>query len=517
MTVTTPDAPISVAHPATDSRTDIAGAISIARAAQRAWRATPLQDRLKVVRVFRSALAASPEPWAQDIASAGLRNIAEALATEVVPLADACRFLERSAPGLLRDRRLSTAARPFWCRSVEVTTRREPWGLVLLVGPGNYPLFLIATQALQALVAGNAVLLKPAPGWEVCCDRLVDALEGAGLPAGLVWVLDADPQSVRSALEVGIDKIVLTGGAAAGVAVLKLAAETITPSAMELSGCDAAWVLQGADLDRAARAIALSATLNGGATCIAPHRVFVDAPLADGFQQRLAPLLRSVPPVRVPPAIVAQAEHLIEDALARGAQMIVPDPAEPATGGDRFRPVLLRYDGGDLDLQAADLFAPVLTLTAVRSAQERQAWTRRSPYALGLSVFGPAEVAAREARQAPAGSVTVNDAVVPTGDPRFPFAGWGKSGFGVTRGAEGLLEMTRLQAIAHQRGSWLPHLDPPREGLDRLLAGYLEMSHSSSLSGKWRGLRRVIAALRIKQPAPAAPPLNTSQQNKHDG
>ncbi|MEM6654863.1 MAG: aldehyde dehydrogenase family protein, partial [Planctomycetota bacterium] len=97
-----------------------------------------------------------------------------------------------------------------------------------------------------------------------------------------------------------------------------------------------------------------------------------------------------------------------------------------------------------------------------------------------------------------AGCVTVNDLVAPTADPRAPFSGWNSSGFGVTRGAEGLLEMTRLKAVVSQTAGWLPHLDPPRPGLDRLVIGLLRMSHGRSLGERWRGLRDVIAAGREK-------------------
>ncbi|QDU90615.1 Aldehyde dehydrogenase [Pirellulimonas nuda] len=476
---------------------NVATALAAARSAQTTWADTPLPKRLATLRGLRRLIAADPMPWAEELAAGGLRTVAEGLATEVIPLLDACRFAQRVAPALLREQRLSTAGRPFWCRGVSVRVRREPLGVVLLIGPGNYPLFLLGVQVVHAIAAGNAVLVKPPPGGEAPALRLVASLREAGVHPCVVQLLDADPSSAQQAIELGVDKIVLTGGVKTGRRVLHGAAETLTPTTMELSGCDAAWVLGSADLERAARCLAFGLTLNSGATCIAPRRVYVDERHADALCDKLLRQLAGAEACIVPEANRAEAHRLIGQALDAGATLLSPKTGyDPSRGA--FPPVVLRVDRGPVELQRSDLFAPVMTVAPVVSEQELLAETRRCPYGLGVSIFGDEHDALRLARQAPAGCVTINDIIAPTADPRVPFSGWGQSGFGVTRGSAGLLEMTRLKAVVARRGAWLPHLDPPRPGLAKLLAGFLTYSHAGTMAGRWRGLRDVAGALREK-------------------
>src|SRR4051794_4878894 len=126
------------------------------RAVQQQWSATKIRDRLKVIRRFRHLLAANCEELAASVS----RLQDETLISEVLPLADACRFLERNAERILAPQRPGRSGRPFWLWGVEVEIRREPCGVVLVIGPANYPLFLPGVQVLQALAAGNAVYVK---------------------------------------------------------------------------------------------------------------------------------------------------------------------------------------------------------------------------------------------------------------------------------------------------------------------------------------------------------------------
>ena len=196
---------------------------------------------------------------------------AETLAGELIPLADACKFLENEAERILAPRRISNRRRPLWLGRVSVALQREPFGTVLIVGAANYPLFLPGVQALQALVAGNSVLIKPGRGASAAAQALVNTFCGAGLDPSLVQVLPEDVAWVASAVEAGVDKVVLTGSAETGCRVQSLLATSLTPATMELSGCDAVFVLESADLDRVARCLAFGLRFNGSATCIAPR------------------------------------------------------------------------------------------------------------------------------------------------------------------------------------------------------------------------------------------------------
>ena len=142
----------------------IPAAMSAARVAQARWASTPLATRLALVRELRHLLAENAGQLAEASASARHRPALESLTAEVLPLAEACRLLEREAESILATRRLGRRALPLWLAGVRREIRREPLGVVLIIGPGNYPLLLPGVQLIQALAAGNAVLLKPGVG-----------------------------------------------------------------------------------------------------------------------------------------------------------------------------------------------------------------------------------------------------------------------------------------------------------------------------------------------------------------
>lgn len=477
----------------------VAERVGVARAAQRHWAEHPVRERLAVLRRLRRGIAAMGlgTGGTGDLAASVHRESwAETLTAEVIPLAEALRFLEREAEALLAPRRPGAAGRPTWLRGIELEIHREPHGVVLVIGPSNYPLFLPGVQTLQALAAGNAVLLKPGRGGGEAAGALASALAAAGLPEGLVDVLPERPECVRMVLDAGVDKVVLTGSAATGRAVLRELAPRLVPATVELSGCDAAFVRADADLDRVTDALVFGLRLNSGATCIAPRRVFVDLRLAPELAGRLGRTVRPLAPTRVPPTVAGRARERIAEAIELGARRLSGSFRPESLQAGLFPPVVLADVPPRAALLSEDLFAPVLSLVPVCGDEEALALDARCPYALGASVFG-SEVGARAlARRIRAGVVVVNDLVVPTADPRLPFGGRGDSGFGVTRGAEGLLEMTVPKALAvrtRKRGR-LRHLETPVPEDEALFRAFLAVGHGG-LGTRLRGAVALFRAL----------------------
>jgi acyl-CoA reductase-like NAD-dependent aldehyde dehydrogenase len=273
------------------------------RSAQRRWNGTSVSSRLKILRSLRHDIARN----ARDLAAAVplhresqlSRTVADTLCSEVFPLAEACRFLEREAVGLLRPVRQPSRLRPIWLSGVDVETQREPLGIVLIIGPGNYPLFIPGVQALQALVAGNAVLWKPAPGCSSPALKLQSMLTAAGLERDLFTVLDESQETAQRFIAAGVDKVILTGSAETGRAIMHSLAENLTPSVMELSGCDAVFVLKEADPARVVDALVFGLRFNGSATCMAPRRLILSRSIGAQLVPRLTEALRHVAPVAV--------------------------------------------------------------------------------------------------------------------------------------------------------------------------------------------------------------------------
>jgi acyl-CoA reductase-like NAD-dependent aldehyde dehydrogenase len=312
---------------------------------------------------------------------------------------------------------------------VRLTIHREAFGVVLIIGPGNYPLFLPGVQLIQALTAGNAVLLKPGVGGSPAAAMLLDCIHDAGLPRGLVSLLGESPEFAQEAIRAGVDKVVLTGSSDTGKTVLQALAPHVTPAIMELSGWDPVFVLPDADIPLTAAAVRFGVRLNSGNTCIRPRRIFAD----------------------------------------------------PDTLGK------LREELGEV--------AEELQLTHVRSEDEALQKALESGYALGAAVFGSPAKARNLAVRIRAGVVVVNDMIVPTAHPAIPFGGRGASGFGVTRGAEGLLELTTVKTIAVQRSRWLPHLQGTMPGDAAMFSAFIRVLHAGSLRKRLSGCAELSSAL----------------------
>jgi acyl-CoA reductase-like NAD-dependent aldehyde dehydrogenase len=458
------------------------------------WRALSVETRVKRVCALRHMLATNPQPFIDAIQLPFRRSTVETLAAEIIPLADACKFLEQNAPRLLRPRPLALRGRPLWLWGNRSQIHRVPLGRVLIISPGNYPLMLAGIQTIQALVAGNGVLFKPAPGTRPLALLFAESLHSLGVPKAAMIVLDESPEAAKRYYD-QIDKVILTGSVRSGKAVASDLAEHLKPAVMELSGCDAAIVLPGADLALAASCIRFGLAFNGSNSCIAPRRILAHTAVADGLAAELCKLLPTVPPVQLPEHVCCHVTELGKEAVASGAKLISGDWPSDGT----MAPLLLDHAMPAMRLQQEDIFAPVASIVRVNSIAAIHAANAMCPFRLGASVFGTIPEAQQLARESNVGSVCINDLMAPTSDPRLPFGGAGVSGFGSTRGAEGLLEMTQPKTISVSRGALRFHLQPDTDSTPNLLQGLLKFSHAASWSERFAGLKQLIAAGRATQ------------------
>ncbi len=478
----TPDAP---PHPSSPPVGEDMAAI---RAAQVRWAATPVHRRLAVVRSLRHRLSAEAVSVAACTVRPGMRSTAEGVMSEVLPVCDACRFLERRARSILRPRGHGWRGRPLWLLGSRLTVERVALGVVLVIAPSNYPLMLAAVPALQALAAGNAVILKPAPHGEAAAQRLAELLDRAGLPANLLTVTDTSVETAARAMGGGVDMVVLTGSHGTGRAVARQAAANCTPTIMELSGCDAAIVRADAPVELTVDALVYGLRLNASATCIAPRRVYVDRGLHDVLLRRLAERAEALGPAPVDEAAGRRAAGLVEAALAAGARCLTAPPSADAA---RWAPVVLADVPPDAELLREDVFAPVVSVMATDDDAEAIDAVNGCPYRLGATVF-TADTAGSEsiAERLDVGCVVINDMIAPTADPRVPFGGAGRSGHGVTRGAEGLLALTRPRCVMRRGGRSRPHFKPLDAAHADLAGAAVQVLHGRGLAARLRrGLR----------------------------
>jgi len=462
--------------------------IRVTRWAQAIWASAPLRSRLRVFRRLRAALSSQGIAVAKLSADLRHRPVEEVITSELMPLLEACRFLERHAASILAPRRLGSWGRPLWLGGVRSRVGREPLGVVLIIGPANYPLLLPGIQMLQALAAGNAVWIKPAPSSSAPLVRLVALLVASGLDPALVKILPESVEAARAAMSMGVDKVLFTGSSAAGREVLRFLAPRAIPATLELSGVDPVLIRPDADLDLVANALAFGLRLNAGQTCMAPRRVFLPPSLLSSLETRLATRLETVPVTVFSPSMTGVLQPLLQDSLDSGARWI-------AGGSDRGPAVLSGVPPGSRILRS-EWMVPLLVLVPVTNEDEAVRCANDCAYGLGASVFTRNETEGWElAHRIQGGVVSINDLIIPTGDARLPFGGRRSSGYGVTRGPEGLLDLTVPKVITCSSARFRPAFRPHQPGDAALFSGYLRCTHGGGFFERCVGLMEMLRAL----------------------
>jgi len=469
------------------------------RAAQQAWAERPIRDRLAIVRRLRHALAAHADrlclATTQDVG----RAADEVLGTDVLPTTDSLRFLERRAARVLRPRRVPGRFRPWWLFGERETIYRRPFGVVGVIGTWNYPILLNAVPIAQALAAGNGVLWKPSELAPAVGAAMHELFLAAGVPPDLFARLPATREAGPQLLEADVDHVLFTGSVDVGRKIAVRCAERLIPTTLELSGCDVQFVLGDADAALAARAAWFGTTLNLGQTCLAVRRVFVERSLYSAFVDELTPLAagaRTEPLALLSQA--TQAERLVGEAVQRGATVL--GTKEPPTALDdppRFRPTVLIGASPEMAVCREASFAPIAGVIPFDDEADLVRLAEECSFGLGASVFTASPRRAVElAGCLRVGSVAVNDVIVGTAHPAVPFGGVRQSGWGVTRGEEGLLALTVPQVVTVRRGKFRPHYTAAdRPAVAEALRGLLAWGHAARGADRRAGFRRMLRGL----------------------
>jgi len=281
--------------------------------------------------------------------------------------------------------------------------------------------------------------------------------------------------------------------------VLRQLAETLTPATMELSGCDAVFVVPTPDWSDAIARLAFGLRFNGSFTCMAPRRLFLigfSSSQADGFQRQLAVELEKLPATPLDDRTFEALQELIQDADLLGGSILL-DGFHSGSFEDRESGATLICGAkASMKCMQTEIFAPVLSVMQVANAEQALEANRSCPYALAASIFGPEKEARALASRLRVGNVLINDVIVSTADPRISFGGRGASGFGVTRGAEGLLGMTTPRTIQSRSGKPGREYQPTGKGHIEFFAGLAALIHGGSLRVRVDGLKRMVDAAR---------------------
>lgn len=457
------------------------------RLAQQSWVNRSVRARLRCVRAFRHLLASSVDELAAAVEKDVARPPAEVLGSDLLPLAVAAKFLEKRSGRLLARRPVGST--PLYLFGQKDVVYRRPWGVVGIIGTWNYPVFLNGVQLLQAIVAGNGVLWKPSEHGATSAIVMTRLFAEAGFPDGLLQLLPAQREAGPRLLESEIDHLIFTGSATVGRKIAVRLAERLIPSTLELSGVDAMFVLDDADVELAARAAWFGVTLNRGQTCLAVRRIFVQLGIYDAFVNSLRAIVENGEPMPlVTQTQVDQARDLIDDAVAKGGVPLKPSRCNE-WALNQFPPLLILNASPEMDLCQTECFGPLAGVMVFDTVDKALAMDQVCPFALGASIFTrDTKLAQTIAARLRAVSVSINDLIVPITHPVTPFGGRGASGWGVTQGAEGLLAMTTPQVVSRRRGTLRLHFGGPTPGLTRLLRGMLKTIHAKGIWQRLRGI-----------------------------
>jgi acyl-CoA reductase-like NAD-dependent aldehyde dehydrogenase len=487
---------------------NVEAAVSRARQAQPAWAAIDVRKRLAILREFQRLLHEKKSSVAELITREAGKPYVEALLTEILVVLDAARFLIENAYRYLRDE-------PIPHGNITMKTKagrlvREPYGVIGIVSPWNYPFSIPATETLAALAGGNAVLLKPSEFTSLTALELALLLHAAGVPKDVFQVIVGDGATGAILVSSSIDKLIFTGCVPTGKRIAKAAAERFLPVALELGGKDPMLVLDDADVEVASSGAVWGAFVNAGQACLSVERCYVHRSLYEPFLQACAGKARRLrvgngmdPETEVGPLINERQLRLVEshvaEARAGGARVLVGGERLLELGPNFYAPTVLADVTHQMLVTREETFGPVLPVAPFDSDEEAIRLANDSEYGLAASVWTRNRARGDLlARRIQAGTVMVNDVVSCFGISEAPHGGVKASGMGRSHGRLGLEEMVRIKYLASDR---LPGIKKVwwygyGKSFARQMEGLLDWQFARSLGHRLRGAVRTTGALR---------------------
>jgi succinate-semialdehyde dehydrogenase/glutarate-semialdehyde dehydrogenase len=413
------------------------------------WRARPMGERSVPMRALARLLRERAESYARLATLEMGKPIGEARA-EIEKCAWACEHFAVAGPGYLADEVIRSNAR----RSLVAF---QPLGVVLAVMPWNFPFWQVVRFAAPAFMAGNAGLLKHASNVPQCALALEEVIRDAGFPQGLLRTVLVSGAGIEPVIaDDRIRAVTLTGSSDTGSRIAELAGHALKKTVLELGGSDPFIVLADADIEAAATTAVRARNQNNGQSCIAAKRFIVVESIAAEFERRFAKGVEDLvvgDPMDPATQVGPLARRDLLDTLERQVDGSVRAGARVLAGGERvsgkgyfFRPTVLAGVAPDMPAFKEETFGPVAAVVRVRDADEAVRVANESAYGLGAAIWTrDTAVGERLARRIESGSVFVNGMVA--SDPRLPFGGIKRSGYGRELSAFGAREFTNVQTI----------------------------------------------------------------------
>lgn len=471
-----------------------------ARHAQPEWGARSVRERAELLRRFRRTLADRADEAAELSSRESGKTVFEGLVGDVLPTLDLARFYGRRVERVMAPQSVRS-----WMVSKKGRVEREPYGVVGIISPWNFPVVNPMRVVMAALVTGNAVVLKPSEMAPMSGVLMRQMALAAGIPGDVFLVATGDGETGAALVDGDVDKISFTGSVATGRAVAEAAARRLIPVTLELAGKNAMVVLADANLERAVNLGAQGAYWNAGQICIAVERVYVEAPIYDAFLEKVVAATEALevasgtdPDADIgaltTDAQVVRLERQLGDAVAKGARIMTGGGLVPGPGR-YFQPTVVADVDHSMAIMREESFGPVMPVMKVGDAEEAIRLANDSPYALAASIWTRRRRGRRLVRRLRAGMVSLNDVLYHGAMAGLPFGGMGDSGYGRVHGEEGLRELTQTRAVLVDRAGVArePVGGFPfrRFGVRRARA-LIRLLHGRGITDRLRGLFRLL-------------------------
>ncbi len=452
------------------SAAEVAGAVRRAREAQKAWADLSYAERARVVMRARRVVLDELEEIALLISRETGKPVAEAVSMELAPTLDLMQFFARRTRRLLRPEKINIGQYGLMGRTSRIVYK--PLGVVGIISPWNFPWATPLDEVVMALMAGNAVVVKPSELTPLTGLKIADVFRRAGLADGLLEVVTGGGATGAALVEAGVDKIMFTGSVATGKRVAESAARTLTPVVLELGGKDPMIVLEDADVETAAAAALWGAFSNSGQACASVERCYVHEEIATRFVESVVEKTRALrqnigtaPDTDIGAMSnenqLALVESHVREAIERGARVLAGGQrAEGLRPGLFYEPTVLTNVDHTMTVMREETFGPVLPVMTFRTDEEAVGLANDSAFGLTASVWTKNIGRGRRvAEQLEAGTVMVNEVLYTHGIAQTPWGGVKQSGLGRTHGRLGLLELVtprhvHVNRIARLRDLW---------------------------------------------------------------
>ncbi len=435
----------------------VRAAVARARAAQPAWDALGFDGRAACLRRALAILLAKQEEYMPVIMRETGRSRVETIMMEMFPACDSLGFYAKNAKKILADRKVPL----HLLRNKKMVVAYRPLGVVGIITPWNGPFILALNPTVQALAAGNAVVLKPSEVTPFSSRLVADLFHEAGVPADVLQIVEGDGETGAALLEAGVDKISFTGSVRTGRKVGEACGRNLIPCTLELGGKDPMIVCADADLERAAGGAVFGAFMNTGQFCCSTERVYVVESVADEFTRRVLEKVQALRQGRegeydLGPMIWPQQLDLIErqvdEARAAGAKVLCGGRRNPELGELFYEATVLTDVTHAMSIMRDETFGPVLPIVRVRDEDEALRLANDTTYGLSATLWTKGDTkAVALAKRIHSGSVCVNDSSLTYGVLEAPFGGRRTSGVGQVNGETGLRGYCFAQPIVLDR------------------------------------------------------------------